>query len=147
MDDPTPLIGMGIGLASTLAFWIPLCFFLAGLSGWKRFAKHYAVNRPFTGKSFHFQSVQFRGWFGYNGCLSAGADVFGIRLSVWTLFRAGHPPLYVPWKDVSVSFGKVWWIPTAEFRFSGEPSISVLVRRSLAEKLARESSGQFVLPD
>lgn len=39
----------------------------------------------------------------YNSCLTVGADPTGLQLSVFVLFRAGHPPLFIPWYEISVA--------------------------------------------
>ncbi len=82
---------------------------------------------------------------GYNGSLTAGANQFGLHLSVWPIFRIGHPPLFLPWSDVTVAFEKRRWITVVLLRFSRSPTTSVRMTLGLAERLAAESGGSFRL--
>ena len=38
----------------------------------------------------------------YNGVLTVGVNPAGLYLAVMPLFRPGHPPLFIPWPDVTV---------------------------------------------
>jgi hypothetical protein len=119
---------------------------LSFLGGWRRLGSHYAVGTSFNGRRFHFQSLQLRGWCGYNGCITAGSDAFHLYFSVWFPFRLGHPPLLIPWNDVRARGERRWWIPIVVLSFDREPNVALRISRRLARRLAGETRGNFRVP-
>ncbi len=82
-------------------------FWLIGrISGWSTLANIYRATGEFFGPTWKFQSGQFRWRMGYNHCLTFGANESGLFLSVFFLFRIGHPSLFIPWGDITVSLRK-----------------------------------------
>jgi hypothetical protein len=49
--------------------------------------------------------------------------------------RVAHPPLFIPWREISVSRKKVWWINQVRFCLGRELKIPLTIRDSLAQKL------------
>ena len=80
---------------------------------------------------------------GYNGALTPGADPFGLHLAVWPLFRIGHPPLFVPWSDISLSLENYLWIEVVLLTFARDPHARVRITHRLADRLSAESGGSF----
>lgn len=115
-------------------------FGLAAFSGWRVLARHYAASERFNGKRFWFRSAQF-GPVGYGSCVMPGANADGIYLAVLFPFRIGHPPLLVPWQDVSCSKAHSFIVSRAELRFSKAPEVSIVISQGLADSLlsARDS--------
>ncbi len=106
--------------ACALTFYV-----LAVIDGWlilsKRFLRVYV----------HFASA-----------LSVGADESGLYLAVFALFRLWHPPLLIPWSEVSIiprQRGLIF--KTRELRLGLEESIPLRISRSLVRTL-RESAGE-----
>jgi hypothetical protein len=142
-----PILTQGGLVALLISLWMGIALALAHLGGWRSLAREYRASSGFAGRRFHFQSGRFGGWVGYNSSLTAGSDVFGLHLSVWSIFRMGHPPLLIPWQEVSVSIEKHRWISVAVLTFARNPGITVRITRRLAERLAAESRGSFALPE
>lgn len=97
------LLYVGIAIAMPLVFvgfWMSVCWLLALVGGWHGLASRYAVHdetKPAT------QSISGAlGVVSYNGVLQVGASNTGLDLRVMALFRAGHPPLRIPWTDIRV---------------------------------------------
>src|SRR5690349_18884318 len=104
-----------------LAVGIPAFGFLsAAVGGWRALARHYAASEPFYGNRFWFRSGQL-GLISYGACLMPGANMRGIYLSVFFPLRIGHPPIMVPWQDVSLSKAHSILVPAAELRFARAP--------------------------
>ena len=80
---------------------------------------------------------------GDNGALTPGADPLGLYLAVWLLFRIGHPPLFVPWSEISVSLEKYLWIELVLLTFERDPRARVRITRRLADRLSAESGDSF----
>lgn len=119
--------------------WIALMLAVASLGHWARLAAPYRARTPLPGQTWRAQSAQF-GWCNYGHCLIVGAGARGLRLAVLFPFRPGHPPLQVPWDDLSVSEVKGWFSPPVELRFRRAPGARVRISRELAAKL-REAAG------
>ena len=61
-------------------------------------------------------------WVGYKGALKVGTAPQGLYLAVWPILRLGHPPLLIPWAEISGS-GETWLMR----RFSvGNPQVATL---------------------
>ena len=93
-----------------------------------------------SGERWRFQSAQLRWKIGYNNCLTVGASPEGLSLSVMFILRFGHPPLFVPWGDISVNVIKGFFYPVLEFRFQQVPTIPLRVSERLGQKI-RASAG------
>jgi hypothetical protein len=104
MSSPTQiLLIVAIVLAAPMVFvgfWMGVCWLLALMGGWRGLAARYRVDsepRPST------QRVSgMLGLVSYNGVLELAASKMGLDLRVMMLFRAGHPPLRIPWADIRV---------------------------------------------
>lgn len=77
-------------------------FSIALFSGWRKLAERFRLRSSFTGVSWGLQSAYMRWASHYGNCLNVGADSAGLKLSVVFLFRVGHPPLFIPWSEISV---------------------------------------------
>jgi hypothetical protein len=97
------LLYVGLAIAMPLVFvgfWMGVCWLLALAGGWHGLASRYRVNGDATPK---MQSISGAiGPVSYNYVLQVGASKAGLELRVMALFRAGHPPLRIPWADIRV---------------------------------------------
>ena len=123
--------------------FIAIVWALAYLGGWHRLARQYKARSAFVGRRLRFQSLQLRGWCGYNGCVRAGADPFHLSLALWPILRLGHPPLLIPWSDVSARAESGRFIRVVVLHFAAEPGVAMRISERLAKKLAAESRGAF----
>jgi hypothetical protein len=61
----------------------------------------------------------------------------GIYLSVLFIFRIGHPPLFIPWPDVSMREKRfLIFFKQVELWFSKCPSIPVVISRRLMNRIS-----------
>ena len=119
-----------------VGFWIGVGLLIARIGGWAALAAAYSHSGEFQGERLRFQTAQMRWGTNYGGCLTIGANHRGLFLSVLFLFRIGHPPLFIPWTDISVSDPKGRWFSYVELRFRRAPSIPLRVSEQLARWLA-----------
>ena len=87
-----------------LLLFIPVLWLLVGwglskASGWNRLAKMYRAKTRCEGEVYHFQSCRM-GPVSYSGCWSIFLTSDGFFISMLLPFRFGHPPLFIPWKDI-----------------------------------------------
>jgi hypothetical protein len=118
-----------------LALWVVMAFVLSKVSGWATLAAYYGTDKDFHGPTWRFQSGRLRLGVHYGLCLTIGANSEGLYLSILRPFRVGHPPLLVPWREISMHSKRLFFIPHMQFTFHKEPSVSLLVGRALGEKL------------
>jgi hypothetical protein len=79
-----------------VVLWIGILFIIARLDGRATLATFYRLSGSFSGECWRFQSGEMRWKLGYNNCLTVGVNPAGLYLSVFFLFRFGHPNLFIP---------------------------------------------------
>jgi len=120
-----------------IGIWIVVMILSAKLSGWQTIARYYRSDSPFHGVRFRFQGARMRFWTNYNSSLTVGANKMGIHLSVWFLSRIGHPPLFIPWRDITMTDRKKLFVRQVALQFARCPSIPFVITRRLADKIAQ----------
>jgi hypothetical protein len=83
-------------------YWCLICVMIARLGGWSRLARDYALTTPPPQAILRGQSLRM-GFFSYNRSVRMAAGDAGLYLATFPLFRAGHPPLLLPWSAVSAA--------------------------------------------
>ena len=132
------ILAIAIPLGVVVAF-PAMGYAFAAIGGWRVLARHYASAEPFHGRRFWLRSARI-GPVGYGACLMPGANRDGIYLSVMLPFRFAHPPLQIPWRDISCSKSHSLFLPRAELRFAEAPEVSVTISQRLADMLLAERS-------
>ena len=117
-------------------FWCAVMFLIARLTGWARLAERFRLTSTFTGPSWGFQSARMRWSTHYGSCLNVGADATGLKLSVLFLFRLGHPPLFVPWSEISIA-GRQSFLFVRQVRLllGREEQMPFVISSGLAERI------------
>lgn len=124
-------------------FWVSM-HFAAWLTGWSELAARYRTDVPFEGETWRFQSAQTRYMSHYNGCLTYGANLQGLYVSTWFVFRVAHPALLIPWHELQMNPQRRWLIEGYEIRFTQVPDVFLWIRKSLGERIqaaSKRSSG------
>lgn len=120
-----------------LAMWIGVTFLIGATGGWRTLGKTYALDgREFTGRRWHMQSGAMGGFARYNNMLTIGADPRGLYLAVLGPFRAGHPPLFIPWDHIRMQERRGWLFHYIDFTFPAVPGAQLTLSRTLAEQVA-----------
>jgi hypothetical protein len=127
-----------------VGMWLLVTFLLSAMGGWRALAQHYVASSPFSGQRFRFRSAQLGGYVNYGGCLTLGAGPSGLYLAVLPLFRMAHPPLIVPWTDITAREVRSWFLSAIELEFAKVPGVSVRLSRRLAQSLF-DASGMHVV--
>jgi len=67
-------------------------------------AKSYPARDAATldGETWRFQSIQLCWATNYGNCVTVRTNSVGLGLSVLWLLRLGHPPLLIPWADITI---------------------------------------------
>jgi hypothetical protein len=119
---------------SFVLLWIAVGFIVAQLSGWAELAHHYRATNRFEGRKLRFRSSKMRLNMQYNNCLTVGLNAQTMYLAVLLPFRIGHPPLTIPWNEVTTATGKTLWWTWTEFRFQQAPSVWIRFYGKLGEE-------------
>jgi hypothetical protein len=114
---------------------------LADLSGWSQLAECYSTPE-WPGGMFRFQGARI-GQVNMNGTLDLFADSQCLSLYPVPFFRVRHPPLRIPWSDVSAVRRKRFFKSWVALSFSRAPGVVVMISESLARRLARASGGTW----
>ena len=133
MNASTALLVV-IALGLFIAIWIAATWLVSALGGWRALAERYRSDLPFTGQTWRMRSGRMGGVVRYNGLLTVGVNQAGLHLAVMPLFRPGHPPLFIPWPDVTVESGRRFFRTFVIFRFRQMPNVSLW----LYEKFGRQ---------
>lgn len=123
-------------------FWILVIALISHLSGWQRLAQRYRATLPPAGRSWHWQHGLI-GWAGYNGVLTLTAGAEGLFMEVFFPFGIGHPPLFIPWREMyQVERKNVLWRRQVQVKV-GFPPLATL---RLPAAVFEESEGRRLLP-
>ncbi len=134
MKSLSPIIPVVLFVVVFPLFWCGVVFLTAYLGGWLRLAKQYRYEGPWPERRWSLQSARI-GWGNYNGILTVGANWEGLYLKPMLLFRCGHPPLFIPWYDLSVKQSGTLF-KAVELRFQRVPSVRIRLSRKLGQRLA-----------
>jgi hypothetical protein len=118
------------------AAWLSfICYMLARIGGWAALARKYRATSKPEGKRFDFQSGKI-GTVNYGSCLIVYVNDTGLYLKVFPLFRAGHPPLFIPWLEFSDLQEKtIFWLwQVVEMRVGDPPITTVTLPLRLIEE-------------
>ena len=74
------------------AMWIAVSSLLSRMGGWNSLGEYYRSAGAFSGKKWHMQSLRV-GMVNYGSCVTLGADLSRLFMSVMFIFRIGHPNL------------------------------------------------------
>jgi|SRR5690349_10184328 len=147
MSDETvgtwlPLMFLALFPLLFVGIWSGVVLLLSWIGGWRALAGSYRADQPFTGEQFRARVGWMRGS-RYRGVLTLGADSMGLSLSVFPLFRMGHPPLFIPWSDISFSKDRYGFFEGVRLRFSKVPSASLLIPTELAARVFSKGPIRF----
>lgn len=119
-------------------FWL-IAAFIARLSGWSQLAERYPANAPSQGPTWRFQSAIMRYGSHFNNCLTFAADPQGLHIAMFVLLRLEHPPILVPWGELTIEPKRRWMMDGYEMRFRQCPGVFMWVRQELGSKIVRAS--------
>jgi hypothetical protein len=83
-----------------VGFWMGVCWLLGAASGWRGLARRWRTREEAPIGAEWVSGML--GLISYNGVLSVGVAEDGLDLRVMLLFRAGQPPLRIPWSEIRV---------------------------------------------
>ena len=132
---PTALIVV-LAIVGFAVFFVGLWLgvtLLVSLGGWRRLAAHYRTDdeRP-PGKRFSGVSG-FVGRANYRNALNVVLAEEGLHLSTISLFKLRHPPLLIPWSDLTEERGGRFLLAYDGFRIRPADVRLVIYPKRIAE--------------
>jgi hypothetical protein len=119
-----------------IIIWVGVCKVISAVGGWKILSQDYRANSAFDGQKMWLKSVGMRRWTNYNNCITVGVNKYGLYLSVFPIFRVGHPPLFFPWTDISTEAGsRRLFGDFVKFKFTRQPNVPVIFSKKLAARI------------
>jgi hypothetical protein len=115
--------------------WVAVCILLSRMSGWHKLAEKYIRIDFVSGEKWRFRSARLRHSVGYNGCVNFYANREGLGISIFFPFRVGHPPLFIPWTDISISKETKFFRKMISFKVGREFPIPIIVYERLGYKI------------
>lgn len=126
------VLAIGIVLVAALVWFLGSSLSAVG-SGWHKLEHRFRAAGLFSGEQKSFQTGVMRWKSRYNHSLTLGANKDGLYLRPMWLARTAHPPLFVPWDEVSaidqprrfregtlLTLGRKERIPLWVFRSTGD---------------------------
>ncbi len=134
-----------------LAVWLVVLWVISWLGGWRRLARHYRSPEPWKHTGLGWQSLYLDRGICFRGSVKAQADEHGLHLSVWPIFRAFHPPLTIPWEDLSgrrlgptSPWGRMLVTRTVLLSARLTPEVPLILSERLAEKLSEKTGASWL---
>lgn len=124
-----------------VAFWVGICLLLSASGGWARLARQYPLNSLSSFDKWHFQGCRV-GWVGYNGCVTFGTNFNGIYVGLWWIFRPGHPPMEIPFSDISGQLKHGWLFSFVDLEFTRSGSRMRVLQR-VADRFEQAAGGNW----
>lgn len=120
-------------------FWIFISMIIAAMSGWR------VLTVAFTKQSEPYGATQTAGPFfntvymrfrcQYSGVIRMTAADDALYLSVLGVFRAGHPPLRIPWTEIKISRTSRGWRSVVLLTLGNREGIPMRISERMARKL------------
>src|SRR5262249_50835997 len=129
------------------AVWLLVGFLISYIGGWAELATYYRSEQPREAQTWRFQRCSMRWTTHYNGCLTIRANFQGLGLAMLFLFRAGHPPLFVPWHEIIVERGKTLFWKWTKFRFKRAPSVWIKFYGTIADEIRAQAGSSWPADD
>jgi hypothetical protein len=130
-------------LAALVVTWLSVLFLLSIFGGWRALAKRYPAGESNEGTTFSWRSGSFGGW-DYSYCLRLRSGPAGLRIAVHAPFRPSHPPLFVPWQEITATQSRrLFFFSIVTLRFVGVRGATLGISEALAGQLAAASRDAF----
>lgn len=115
--------------------WVAISFVLSRISGWHELGEKYSRINFVSGEKWRFRSARLRHSVSYNNCVIFVANREGLGISIFFLFRFGHPPLFIPWTDISIQKETKFFRKALCFMVGREFPIPIMVYKNLGNKI------------
>jgi len=134
-----------IALGSFPFLWILVIFLVGKLGSWRAIADKFPFTSGMTTSAQNerrsFQSIRV-GVSNYSGVTNFESSPYGLHISVFILFKPGHPDMLIPWQELRLGTSK-WPLHTYKFEFESLLGKSFATHKTLGEWIIQQKK-QFV---
>jgi hypothetical protein len=124
------------------AIWLMVVLWsVSFITGWHTLAQRFTLQGDFPSERWRFQTALMKHKSHYNNVLTVGASPVGFYLSVAKPFGLFHPPLFIPWREITHTHAKIWWKQMVRFELGRENPVPFIVGLDLAGKIEK-AAGQ-----
>jgi len=121
------------------ALWVLIFYLFARVGGWGRLAKQYREVEKTEGEKFRFQNAMLN-YARYRSGVTFVVNRRGLGLSMPIFMRMGHPPLFIPWNEITVKdVEKKFFGQCYEITASRCPDVSLKIETHLARRISKLS--------
>jgi hypothetical protein len=125
-------------IAGLFAFsWVVTGVAVSRMTGWHRLAQRFALQGDFPAERWRFRSATARYGSHYNNCLTIAASPMGLYMAMLWPFRIAHPPLFIPWNEITISRAKVLFWNVLRFQFGREDPVTFGFREDFTDQIRR----------
>ncbi len=130
-------------LIAFATLWMLMCFALSIWSGWWQLTNWYRGVLSRVEEKWRFESASMRRMAAYAGYLKFSVGREGLGISILFPFRVGHPPLLIPWSDITTHASESRIIKKVRLEFAKEPNVPLTISLKLARKIRDASSAYW----
>lgn len=116
-----------------------ICFLISLFSGWHSLSKHFRAQSEPYGQTRSagplFYTVYMRFWGHYSSIIRMTAADDALYLSVLLPFRPGHPPLCIPWNEITFGKNKFLWKSYVVLTLGNAERIPLRISERMARNL------------
>ena len=138
-DNSLPLWTLPFFPLFFAAVWSLASIVISWGAGWRSLAKQFkTTEKPYgdvRSAGPWFYSVYFRFWAHYSSVIRMESTHNALYLSVFFLFRIGHPPLRIPWEEIQFSRTKWFWRRYIVLTLGHEEQIPMRISVRMARNL------------
>jgi hypothetical protein len=117
--------------------WLTMLFLISRM-GWSTLARSYRARLPALGPRWTLRTARI-GEASARHVVTVAVDFSGIHLAPFWLFRAFHPPLFLPWAETRVRLTRHFGAPFVEFSFTRVVGTTILVDEHSGRRIAAEA--------
>lgn len=134
--------------AYVFVLWVGVGITISYIGGWHKLTKRFRTTLRFDGVPYKMQSGSMRLIGTYGNCLTIGANHQGLYLATLFLFRAGHPALFIPWKEIRVGSSRSFLLfERRTLRVGSAEDIPLTISENLAVLLREDAGGSWPFED
>lgn len=116
--------------------WLLVIYLIALTGGWRLLAQRFRAAGKIQGRRWSMQSASMRWMTRYNNGLTIGADETGLYIVPTLLFRMGHPPLYIPWMEITAQDKtEFFFLKSVELRLGRSEQVPFRISAKLAAEI------------
>jgi hypothetical protein len=129
-----------------LSVWIFVTYVISRIDGWHLLAQRFRTEAEFTGPIYRWFNAAMRWGIRYNSALKVGTNVEGLYIAPLILFRMGHPPLFIPWSEISVGSSPWYDLFSITLTLGRAEQVPFRISRRTARKLRIQAGASWTDP-